>query len=150
MKVYNFDPNTGYYLGSEDADESPLEPGKYCLPANATFIEPPLFQNNEIPKWEDNRWNIIKFIDTISWNDIRQFRNELLIKSDWTQLSDSNVINKKEWREYRNELRNLTKIYKVPSDVKFPIQPKLKIKDSNHMFRKYWYRLQTYLRLFLH
>ena len=35
--VYNYQPFTGIYSHMNEARESPLEPGVFLLPANATF-----------------------------------------------------------------------------------------------------------------
>jgi hypothetical protein len=40
---------------------------------------------------------------------LRLWRNRQLASSDWTQLSDVNLINKQKWIEYRQALRDLTK-----------------------------------------
>jgi len=40
--VYNYDPDTGLYLGSATAMQSPLDfPGTWLYPANSTLIAPP-------------------------------------------------------------------------------------------------------------
>jgi len=147
MKVYNYDPYTGYYLGSEDADESPLEPGKYILPAHSTFTEPPNFSYGELAKWEDGKWVLVKFSEMVTWGDVRSMRDSLLNKSDWTQLSDSNLKNKKEWKIYRQQLRDLTKKYQTAPEVVFPKKPQ--VINLDRKFRKYLCRLRTYLKLFL-
>lgn len=39
MKIYNYDDN-GIFINEGIADESPLEPGVFLIPANSTTIEP--------------------------------------------------------------------------------------------------------------
>ena len=65
----------------------------------------------------------------------RQYRNELLANTDWTQSNDSPLSEekKKEWATYRQELRDITKTAKPkcvvdspsldPSSVTFPTKP---------------------------
>lgn len=50
--VYQTD-RAGFYCGSAEADESPLEPGVYLLPARSTLTAPP----QEIPAGKWPRWN---------------------------------------------------------------------------------------------
>ena len=62
------------------------------------------------------------------WETIRLQRNELLNKSDWTQLNDSPLSDskKQEWATYRQSLRDLPDTYQSVNniaDVIFPTMP---------------------------
>jgi hypothetical protein len=58
-------------------------------------------------------------------SSVRAERNALLSSCDWTQLSDSplNSLQKADWFEYRNELRNIPEQQGFPWEVVWPTQP---------------------------
>lgn len=58
MKIYNYHPKYNYYTGDSFADESPLEPGVYHIPAYATSIPVPEYSENEIPVFDGAKWVI--------------------------------------------------------------------------------------------
>jgi hypothetical protein len=58
MIIYHYVPGSGVYCGQDIADESPLEPGVYLIPALATDIEPPTLASNQIAKFENGAWKI--------------------------------------------------------------------------------------------
>lgn len=60
MKIYNYHPEYKTYTGASIADESPLEPGVYHIPAHATDIEPPICEKNYVQIFEDGEWTITK------------------------------------------------------------------------------------------
>lgn len=61
MDVYNYNPITLEYTGKSIADESPLETGKYLIPAFATEIPIPDTKENEVAVFdtEAKSWAII-------------------------------------------------------------------------------------------
>jgi hypothetical protein len=59
MKIYNYHPEYFYYLGSSNADESPLEPGEYLIPAKATTKKPPEPQIDKVHIFVDDDWQTI-------------------------------------------------------------------------------------------
>ena len=59
--VYQYDL-AGRYLGEVEADESPLEPGVYHLPARTTELAPPASETWPEGKWP--RWNGIAWAMT--------------------------------------------------------------------------------------
>lgn len=57
MKIYNYNQD-GEYVGQSLADESPLEPGIYLIPAYATIIEPPITDNQHIAVFNGEGWTM--------------------------------------------------------------------------------------------
>lgn len=73
-----------------------------------------------IPKNEDE----IKEMTAFQWDRIREDRNSLLFKSDWTQLPDSPLTDdqKNLWKIYRKSLRDITNNLN-PNNIIWPIEP---------------------------
>lgn len=57
MKIYNYHTRTGEFLGATDADENPLVPGEYLIPASATKIAPDLPQDDETAVFDGQKWS---------------------------------------------------------------------------------------------
>jgi hypothetical protein len=130
MTAYNYHPKTGIYLGSSEADESPLEPGVFLLPAFATFQAPPNAVEGKDIFWNGDDWELRDIPTTppepeATWDDIRAMRNGKLAASDWTQLPDIPLSEKEvtAWRTYRQELRDIQTGEGSPSDVIWPTAP---------------------------
>jgi hypothetical protein len=62
-----------------------------------------------------------------AWNNLRNQRNIFLIESDWTVLPDSPLswAGKKQWKDYRQELRDMPQVNKDinPLFLPLPIKP---------------------------
>jgi len=58
MKIYHCRPDSGVYLGCSTADESPLEPGVFLVPAHATIIPPPDAKEGRHAVFDGARWTI--------------------------------------------------------------------------------------------
>ena len=54
--------------------------------------------------------------------DLRKERNKKLAETDWMCFPDSPTMSD-EWKKYRQELRDITKIYKTLDEVKWPTKP---------------------------
>lgn len=59
MKIYNYHPETGELIGSNIADESPLEPGVFMLPASATAAEPPAPGAGQKVVFQAGAWAVV-------------------------------------------------------------------------------------------
>jgi hypothetical protein len=55
----------------------------------------------------------------------RWWRNALLSESDWSQVADNSLteLKKAEWRQYRQDLRDITDTYPNAKDIIFPDMP---------------------------
>ena len=70
MNFYSYSESTGEYLGEGIAQESPLEPGVYLIPANATQIEPPAASANQVAVFSvtGQQWRLFSdFRGTTYW-----------------------------------------------------------------------------------
>lgn len=56
--AYQFDA-AGLYVGQTVADESPLEPGVYLLPARCTLTAPPEATEGKWPRWNGAAWQLV-------------------------------------------------------------------------------------------
>jgi hypothetical protein len=68
MKIYHYHPDYKTYLGFSYADESPLEPGVFLIPAHATDTEPPDHQEGKIHIFNGTSWDIIDDYRGIYYN----------------------------------------------------------------------------------
>lgn len=57
MKIYNYD-HAGVFTGESEADESPLEPGVFMIPAQATEIEPPTIPSGSRAVFDGSQWKV--------------------------------------------------------------------------------------------
>lgn len=55
--VYQID-RAGLLLGQTLADESPLEPGIWLMPAGTVEVEPPECPDGNWPRWDGNSWDV--------------------------------------------------------------------------------------------
>lgn len=74
MKIYNYNPKTFEYMNQEEADVSPLEPGVFLIPANATSKKPPKVSESEVAVWDGRKW-VKKNIDGF---DLEGVKTQLL------------------------------------------------------------------------
>ena len=59
MKIYNYQPVTGEYLGECIADPSPAEPGNFLLPAFSTTDVPPIPGDNQTAVYLNGAWVLV-------------------------------------------------------------------------------------------
>lgn len=57
--IYSYEKETGVFVSESVADESPLEPGVYLIPAFATDIKPPETNAHESAVFKDGAWSAV-------------------------------------------------------------------------------------------
>ena len=70
-------------------------------------------------------WHEIQLSNEAKWNLVRNYRNELLSRCDWTQIPDAALTleEKQAWSAYRQALRNIPQDFATPDEVNFPNTP---------------------------
>lgn len=59
MNAYKYNSETGEFINIIMCQESPREPGKYLLPANATLTAPPEEVVGKTRIWNGNKWSYV-------------------------------------------------------------------------------------------
>ncbi|KJG11824.1 hypothetical protein UB40_03050 [Photobacterium kishitanii] len=59
------------------------------------------------------------------WSETRKARDQLMIKTDWTQTNDAPLTSEKkaEFTAYRQALRDIPQTYDNPDDIVWPTKP---------------------------
>lgn len=135
MIVYSYDPISKVYVSAEKADPSPLEPGKWLIPANSTpkkLIDPKPGYNIV---WKGTEWGYrlieppppdpgpqdVVFSEQEQILSVKNRAKKMLRESDFIFCPDVDITNEQEWLTYRDALRN---IVKAPAlDSVFPERP---------------------------
>jgi len=62
--------------------------------------------------------------DTLTWDDIRETRDQILTDTDWTMTTGA-TVDQAQWAAYRQVIRDIPQTYKdkTPDDVVWPTQP---------------------------
>ena len=62
--------------------------------------------------------------DTLTWDDIRATRDQILKDTDWTMTTGA-TVDQAQWASYRQVIRDIPQTYKdkTPDDVVWPTQP---------------------------
>jgi hypothetical protein len=139
--IHHYHPETGGFLGSSEADESPLEPGVFLVPAFATLTPPPFFNSDQQAVWRNEAWSVEEILQPepepepkpepepepapLTWDDIRSVRNGVLTQCDWTQLADAPLTTEQRaaWASYRQQIRAVPQTFETPEAVVWPSQP---------------------------
>ena len=61
-------------------------------------------------------------IDNRAAESVRKTRNQKLKETDWTQIPDC-TVDKTVWKDYRQELRDISKQEGFPHDITWPEEP---------------------------
>lgn len=80
---------------------------------------------------DGDRWRIetaaeeAEAIERDRWRAVRDRRDQLLAACDWTQLPDARLtsVQRKEWQDYRQALRDVPRAFTDPEAVFFPPKP---------------------------
>lgn len=85
----------------------------------------------EIQKWVSEGNTIEAADNTLTWEDIRGTRDEILRNTDWTMITGA-TVDQSEWATYRQAIRDIPQTYKdkTPNDVVWPTQPSTKGPNS--------------------
>jgi len=124
--IHHWHPASLHYLGTSEADESPLEPGVYLIPAYATVVAPP--DPSSVPSDHELKWDAVgntwvsepRPLPVIpeepeptppldAMTQLRNHRNGLLSQYDWVAIKyfTRGEAFPQDWANYFQALRDL-------------------------------------------
>ena len=74
--------------------------------------------NDFLDRWND--WADIS--DSLYLTRLRNWRNDELVRTDWTQVADA-PVDQAAWATYRQALRDLPSSNSDPRKIEFPVAP---------------------------
>ena len=79
---------------------------------------------NAIQAWVAKGNTIIVPDTSLTWDDIRWTRDQILKDTDWTMTTGA-TVDQAQWAAYRQVIRDIPQTYKdkTPADVVWPTQP---------------------------
>ena len=92
---------------------------------NVSFVHicPGNIDYEEYLEWA--KTNTANAVDSsLTWDDIRLKRDEILMSTDWTMTTGA-TVDQAQWAAYRQVIRDIPQTYKdkTPDDVVWPTQP---------------------------
>jgi hypothetical protein len=90
MLVYNYSSEFKFYTSTSEADESPLEPGVWLIPAHATTIEPPTCTEDQIVIFHEDKqeWEIVDKV-------VEEYKEEVEVLSPQMSEEEKEFIKNK-------------------------------------------------------
>ena len=117
------DPTTGNKI---DADVILRTSDNASIPKDETNTD-----YQEYLEWVAEGNTAEKADDTLTWDNIRSTRDQILKDTDWTMTTGA-TVDQAQWAAYRQVIRDIPQTYKdkTPDDVVWPTQPSTKGPNS--------------------
>lgn len=86
MIAYQFN-TAGFYEGPTEADESPLEPGVFLMPARTTLAAPPAeVPDGQWPRWNGSTWALVNKPQPLRVDPVAKLQAFLVANPDVASL----------------------------------------------------------------
>ena len=133
MDVYQTNKD-GVFVYVTVADQDPMDPSNWLIPAGCVEVEPPSVAENQLARWDGTSWLVEDMpvveeedalpVDNRTEADFVRFERDMRLGwSDWTMMPDTDDTHRGAWLAYRQALRDVTNQAGFPESVVWPAQP---------------------------
>jgi len=133
MDVYQTNQD-GVFLYVTTADQDPMDPNNWLIPAGCVEVEPPSVAENQLARWDGAAWLVEDMpvveeeaalpVDNRTEADFVRFERDMRLGwCDWTMMPDTDDTHRDAWLAYRQALRDVTNQEGFPENVVWPAQP---------------------------